>query len=174
MSEDPPQGETPPSSVAPPPTETPSSTEAAPSTETVPPTEAAPPTEAPAPEPPQAEPETDPAGLAGDVERVVRTWAAAWSAQQPDDYIACYAPSFSPPGLSRQQWEAQRRARIRAPASIAVKTLDLAVEVLDSKRARAVFRQNYETDTKRLFTWKTMELERLPEGWRIVSERTGR
>ena len=47
---------------------------------------------------------------------------------------------------------------------------DITVKVLDGSRAEATFYQDYETDTKHLYTWKTMELSRFPEGWRIVSE----
>ncbi len=125
-------------------------------------------------EPPQSAIETDPAVLAQEVEQVVSAWAAAWSAQNPDDYLACYAPTYTKSGLSRSVWERQRRDRIRGPAGILVLAKNIKVEILDSSRAKAVFYQDYETDTKHLYTWKTMELSRLPEGWRIVSERSGR
>ena len=61
-----------------------------------------------------------------------------------------------------------------APASIRVQAQNLEVEILGGGRARAKFYQHYATDQKNLYTWKTMELERLEEGWRIVSERAGR
>ena len=126
------------------------------------------------PDPAPSVVETDPAVLAREVEELVSSWAAAWSAQNPDDYLACYAPTYTKPGLSRSQWEQQRRERLRAPASILVLAKNIKVEILDATRAKAVFYQDYETDTKHLYTWKTMELSRLPEGWRIVSERSGR
>ncbi len=118
-------------------------------------------------------PDSDPKARTSEVEDQVRTWARAWSEQQPEDFIACYAPTYSPSGLSRQAWMEQRRVRIAAPASILVLTRDLKVEIVDSLTAIATFHQDYETDTKHLFTRKTMKLSRLPEGWRIVSERVG-
>ncbi len=128
-------------------------------------------------EPGVAEPgaaEPPPATLVEDVERLIKTWAAAWSAQLPDDYLACYAPDYSPPGLGRRAWEDQRRVRLQAPSSIRVRANDLSVKVLDESSAVVTFHQEYQTDTKHLFTWKTMEVSRLPEGWKIVSERAGR
>ena len=89
-------------------------------------------------------------------------------------YFECYAPDFSPPGTPRREWERQRAARIQAPASILVQAKDISVKILDTSRTRATFYQDYETDTKHLYTWKTMELAQLPEGWRIVGERVGR
>ena len=91
-----------------------------------------------------------------------------------ETYIECYGPGFSPPGLSRQQWEQQRAVRIQAPLNILVQAKDISVKILDATRVEATFYQDYETDTKHLYTWKTMELSRLPEGWRIVKERVGR
>ncbi|MEM7583908.1 MAG: hypothetical protein AAF560_11045 [Acidobacteriota bacterium] len=130
-------------------------------------------------EPAEREPAAEsPAGanttaVIAEVERQVRAWAVAWSEQNPEDFIACYAADYSPSGLTREQWEAQRRVRIRAPAQIHVQTRELDVKVLDASTAEATFHQEYETDTKHLFTWKTMRLERQSEGWRIVSERKG-
>ncbi len=153
---------------------------AAPSTslpEQPPPAEAGTEPAASAEAPPAAAPAAaaqDPAAIVAAVEQRIKTWAAAWSRQQPAAYIECYAPDFSPPGLARRTWEQQRAARIRAPASILAQAKDISVEVLDASRARATFYQDYETDTKHLYTWKTMELSRLPEGWKIVKERVGR
>ena len=135
------------------------------------------PAASPSPEPPAVAPsaaEQDPAAIVEAVEQRVKAWAAAWSEQQVDAYMDCYAPDFSPPRTSRRVWQQQRAARIRAPASILVQAKDISVEVVDASRARATFYQDYETDTKQLYTWKTMELARLPGGWKIVRERVGR
>lgn len=109
-----------------------------------------------------------------DVEGVVRSWAAAWSEQNPDGYLAAYAPGYSPPELSRGAWEQERRGRITAPARIVVEVEELDVRVIGGSRAVARFYQDYETDTSHLYTWKTLELERVGDGWRIVAERAGR
>ncbi len=130
-----------------------------------------PPEQATAPPP---MPTQDPAEIVADVERRIQTWAAAWSQQDVAAYIECYAPDFSPPGTGRKTWENQRDVRIRAPASILVLAKDISVEVLGGSRAKATFYQDYETDTKHLYTWKTMELERVGDSWKIVKEQVGR
>ena len=123
---------------------------------------------------PPASAKVDRAGIARDVEQVLRSWAAAWSEQRPEGYIAAYAPDYSPAGVGRRDWEQQRRARIQAPASLLVLVKDINVEVVDGSTAVVSFYQDYETDTTHLYTWKTMDFARSPEGWRIVGERTGR
>ncbi len=116
------------------------------------------------------ESESDSATRAETIEGVILAWADAWSEQRPADYLALYAPSFSPPGISRQDWELQRTTRIQAPGSIQIQVSDLSVELLGSN-AEASFFQVYRSDTTYLHTWKTMELSRLPEGWLITDER---
>ncbi len=144
------------------------------------PVESAPAAETPVPAveplapPPPAATTEDPAEIAAAVERRVKAWADAWSRKQPEDYVACYAPDYRPAGTGRQEWIRQRRIRIRAPTNILVQAKDISVEVIGAGRANATFYQDYETDTKHLYTWKTMELARLPDGWRIVLERVGR
>ncbi|MEM7350755.1 MAG: Wzz/FepE/Etk N-terminal domain-containing protein [Acidobacteriota bacterium] len=118
-----------------------------------------------------SQPQDDPAAAAQAVEAVVESWAAAWSAQQPQDYLSFYSPSFDPQGAGRQAWERQRKARILAPASLLVQVSNLAVELIAQERAEATFHQSYQTDAIRLYTWKTLELQRLPKGWVIAGER---
>ncbi|MEM7356817.1 MAG: hypothetical protein AAF657_38740, partial [Acidobacteriota bacterium] len=119
-------------------------------------------------------PAADLATATAEVESLIEAWAAAWSKQDPEAFIACYAPDYSPPGLTHEQWRQQRRARIRAPASIRVQAKNLEIEMVDANNAKVVLYQDYETDTKRLFTWKTMDVSRLADGWRITSVRSGR
>ena len=124
-------------------------------------------------ETPPAVAENDPAALAREVEKVVESWAAAWSEQRVEDYLAAYAPSYRPPDLDRREWEEQRRIRIAAPASIAVVVKDLDLEIAGPARAVARFQQDYAADSSHLYTQKILELARLPEGWKIVEERSG-
>ncbi len=48
----------------------------------------------------------------------VNAWAAAWADQRVDDYIAAYSGDYSTPGLSRSEWERQRRDRLTRPEYI--------------------------------------------------------
>ncbi len=137
-----------------------------------PPAPAAPPTEAP---PPASEPEAaeavDHEAATEQVERVLLAWADAWSRQDPDSYLELYGPEYSPPGLDRDAWQRQRRARITAPESIEVTVSELDVELAGTERAIARFHQLYATGDKALSARKTLEIERLTAGWKIVAER---
>lgn len=116
----------------------------------------------------------DPAEATSDIEQLITSWAAAWSQQDAAGYIECYGPGYSPSGLGRKDWENQRKVRIQAPSSLLVLAKDISVEVLSATRAKATFYQDYETDAKHLYTWKTMDLARIGDSWRIVGERKGR
>lgn len=125
----------------------------------------------PAPAEPAADLANDPAAAVAAIEQVVRSWAAAWSGQQPEAYLGFYDPAFRPSDVDRREWERQRRSRILAPGHILVQVTDLEVELIDPSRAVARFHQSYQTDATHLFTWKTMVLARRPAGWAIVEER---
>ena len=107
-------------------------------------------------------------------EAAVRSWAAAWSAQRVDDYMAAYSPRFTPGGgLGRAEWAVQRRARILRPSSIRVTLNGLDVTVTGSDRARVTFEQAYETPTYADRVVKSLDLAWEAGGWKIVAERTG-
>ncbi len=122
-------------------------------------------------EPPTAAVPAAPAEQAEEVAATVRAWAGAWSRQDPAAYIELYAPAYRSPGLDRDAWERQRRARIKAPERLEVSVSDIKVEILGPKSARARFHQLYATEDKALAARKILELERLATGWRIVAER---
>lgn len=105
------------------------------------------------------------------VESAVRSWAAAWSEQRVDDYLAAYSEFFQPPdGLGRGAWESQRRNRILRPASIQVTLADLIQVAAGPDRARVSFEQSYETRTYADQVRKTLELEWEDGSWKIVAE----
>ncbi len=98
-------------------------------------------------------------------------WADAWSQQNVAAYINAYGPGFRPPrGISRQAWEAQRRNRILAPASISVKVLNPVVALQGPTRARVSFIQIYESDSYADQVRKVLEFELVGGRWLIVSE----
>lgn len=89
------------------------------------------------------------------------------------DYLAAYAPGFTPQGgQSRAAWEADRRARIVPRTSINVDVSDLTVSI-DGDRATARFRQAYTSDTINVTSRKTLELVRSGNRWLITRETTG-
>lgn len=103
------------------------------------------------------------------IEAAVADWAKAWSNQDVATYLAAYASDFHPAGMSRAQWEAQRRSRIAAPRSVDVQISDLRIE-RQGDAARANFRQSYRSDRLSATVDKTLELAHLNGRWRIVDE----
>lgn len=137
-------------------------------------TPAAAPAVATAPAPaPAATPSRTPAAGSGEVEAAIQAWASAWAAKDMSGYLGAYGREFDPPGgLSRKDWEEERRARILGKSRISVKVSDLAIE-LNGNRAIARFRQAYSADTLNVTSRKTLELVKSGERWVIVREATG-
>jgi uncharacterized protein (TIGR02266 family) len=107
-------------------------------------------------------------------ELLIRRWARAWSDQKPEDYLAAYGAGFEPPaGLSRSQWEAQRRQRLTSPNFIEVLVEDLQVTVLSETAAEGRFLQTYRSDRFQDQGKKTLILVREGGQWRIQEERSG-
>lgn len=116
-------------------------------------------------------------GQQPDLDRVpamVRAWAAAWSAQRVEEYLAFYGAAFQPPGgMARDAWEQLRRDRILRPASIEVTTGPVTLTQLAPDRVRASFDQGYTAGSFRDRTLKSLELEWRNGEWKIVAESAG-
>lgn len=110
---------------------------------------------------------TDPAA---EVLLSVQSWAAAWSARDAEKYLASYAPTFKPDGMSKAAWEKQRRESIGKAHSIAVEVSELNVKLSDDSHASATFKQVYRSGTRQDSTRKTLQLEKSGDAWLIVSE----
>jgi len=113
----------------------------------------------------------NPAMANKDVEAAVARWAQAWSARNVDAYLAAYSSNFATDGLTHKEWEAQRRARITAPATIDVKISKLKVEQ-QGDTASATFSQAYRSDRHQSTVTKTLKLALQSGQWRIISETT--
>ncbi|MDJ0889690.1 MAG: tetratricopeptide repeat protein [Gammaproteobacteria bacterium] len=101
----------------------------------------------------------------------VSDWATAWSSQDLDRYLAHYATGFQPPGgLSRARWEAQRRKRLAKPSYIRVAVIDPQVEMHAPGQAQVNFVQTYRSDTYSDRTRKSMQMTRVGDEWKILSE----
>ncbi|MDJ0891609.1 MAG: tetratricopeptide repeat protein [Gammaproteobacteria bacterium] len=101
----------------------------------------------------------------------VSDWATAWSTQDVDRYLAHYATGFQPPrGLSRARWEAQRRQRLAKPSYIQVSVIDPEVEMHAPGRAQVSFVQTYRSNTYSDRTRKSMQMTRVGDEWKILSE----
>jgi ketosteroid isomerase-like protein len=113
------------------------------------------------------------AGAQDDVSAAVQAWAKAWSSKSIDSYLAAYSGDFvTPSGMSRKQWEEERRARIVGKSSISVELQNLEVSV-DGDRAVAHFRQEYHADSLKTNSRKTLNLVKSNGRWLIQQERSG-
>ncbi len=138
-----------------------------------------PPAGAPATEPPAARVDPEPPAAAAQPQlesvlaQLVGEWAAAWSSQDPERYLAFYAEDFVPDrGVSRGAWERQRRQRLRAPEFVRVDTESIQVLEGSSDTPRTVFTQRYESDTFADQVTKSLTWGRSDGSWRILSERS--
>ncbi|GGP18296.1 nuclear transport factor 2 family protein [Silvimonas iriomotensis] len=139
-------------------------------TPTAAPTPVATPTPTPAPEKASA-----PRNAEQDaVIAAVNSWAAAWSRQNVNGYLAAYSRNFKAPGgQSYAEWAKERRDRISSPKSIDVSVSNIKIEFTDSDSARVKFRQSYKSDRlSARSTGKTLIMEKSGGRWLIVEERT--
>ncbi len=108
-----------------------------------------------------------------DVNKVLLSWANAWSRKDVKAYLAHYASDFQPPnGLSRKAWEAERAQRIDKPGKLQVKVDDVKI-TLSGDKATVRFRQNYESATLKSSAGKTMVFVKSGSRWLIQQERIG-
>lgn len=130
----------------------------------------------PAPTPPAAKPQ--PAAAAPQPEdavlKAIDGWAKAWASNDVPGYLAHYAPNFeTPKGMSRADWEAQRKARIAKPRQIEVEVQSPKVKFDDQNRATVTFRQRYRSDTFKADARKTLVLVKTGDRWLIQQEDVG-
>lgn len=140
---------------------------------TAPAVEAPPSKEPPAPVSVTNPPAVDPAQTHRDIIDTVVGWSAAWSAQDVDGYLAYYAQGFVPgDGLSRSNWAAQRRQRLRAPRFIKITIEAPQVELVDATTAVIRFKQNYQSDRFNDVSQKNLGLKKIDGQWQILSEQS--
>lgn len=121
------------------------------------------------------EAETKPAASAVEPELVkaVQNWAGAWSRKDVKAYLAYYGADFQPPnGLSRKDWEAERKQRIDKPGKLQVAVDDIKVAV-SGDTATVRFRQQYTSATLKSSANKTLVFVKSGNRWLIQQERVG-
>lgn len=106
------------------------------------------------------------------IDKTLHGWADAWSAKRVSVYLAFYSHSFKPGGMSRGEWEKQRRERIEAARKIDVKLSNIKIK-LDGERATVHFVQRYKSDRLDTSAGKTLILEHNTGHWLIAEERVG-
>lgn len=108
-----------------------------------------------------------------DAEAAVQAWAKAWAAKDVKAYLAAYGKDFSVPGgVSRNDWEEERRQRIVTKSKISVHLEGLTVTV-SGNTAVAKFRQEYKAGNLAVSSRKTLDLLKTSDRWQIIREATG-
>lgn len=111
--------------------------------------------------------------LRQEVQAAVDQWAAAWSAQDVEAYLASYADSFQVPGRqSRRQWEGLRRSRLTRPSRIDVKLIYDTFEVIAKDRIQVDFNQVYDSNLYSDRTNKRLVMVLEDSTWKIASEKS--
>ncbi|MDB5889109.1 MAG: hypothetical protein JWM03_1981 [Rhodocyclales bacterium] len=104
------------------------------------------------------------------VDQAVHAWAESWDRGDVSEYLAHYADTFIPTGgLTRQQWEQQRRARLKTSAIRHVMLRDVQVAV-DANTAHAEFTQHYLDMDLMSTARKRLTLVRQSGEWKIREE----
>lgn len=107
-----------------------------------------------------------------DPQMFLERWAAAWAAQDVETYLASYSDNFIPAkGLSRKNWEQQRRVRFKNQGFVQVELTDLVVRALSKTRVSVQAVQLYRSERLTSRTIKEFELEQKAGRWSILREK---
>ena len=108
-----------------------------------------------------------------EVQAAVDLWAAAWSDQNIEQYLAAYSPDFEVPGRqSRRQWEGMRRSRLSRPSQIEIRLAYDSFEVIKPNTVQVDFNQVYDSNVFSDKTDKRLVLQKEAAIWRIISEQS--
>ncbi|MDD4977492.1 MAG: tetratricopeptide repeat protein [Gallionella sp.] len=122
---------------------------------------------------PASDPVASTSGGDSDLLKSVHAWAAAWSAQNVDQYLAAYADDFRPAdGESRSAWAETRRERVSNPSSIKVTLSNISVKMIDATHASVHFKQSYNASHLRSNGRKTLTMVKADGKWLIQEEST--
>lgn len=102
----------------------------------------------------------------------IKSWAAAWSAQDADTYFSFYAEEYRHNNYkTRRSWEKKRRSRIIQPAFIEITLEDIKILSTSADRAEIEIVQGYRNDRFQDRTRKRFDLKRSKNSWVITRER---
>jgi adhesin transport system outer membrane protein len=101
----------------------------------------------------------------------IDAWRRNWAAGNVNEYLAAYAPDFTPAaGMDRSSWESARRSVMGRSTGTRVEIENLRIEMIRDDRASAVFTQRYSSAQYRDTVVKTLQWRRINGAWRIVQE----
>jgi hypothetical protein len=102
------------------------------------------------------------------VEAAVGAWAAGWAARNPDAVASMYSARFQAPEGGAGPYLDQRRQEVATGQPPAPKLEEVSVTAAGPDRRVVTFVQRFGDKPIR----KELTLQREPQGWRIVAERT--
>lgn len=113
-----------------------------------------------------------PQGSEPEIRQSVTQWAEAWSRRDVAAYLASYGPDFKPAqGMSRPDWEAQRKSKLGKYKSIQVTLKDVKVDYSGGEAASVKFTQDFKGDGfKETGVKKELRLKKTQGRWLIISE----
>lgn len=110
-------------------------------------------------------------GIRRELDKLVQSWAAAWSRRDAAAYFEFYHPDFyyTAKRLDLEGFIDYRRRLIEEAEIIEVRLSGIEVR-LSGDTARVVFRQDYRSDNVRDRGLKTLTLKKTDSGWKILAE----
>ncbi len=115
--------------------------------------------------------ETANAKIKQELATAIQDWAAAWSSQNVDQYLASYAAEFAVPDKqTRIHWNALRRLRLEAPKFIEVILADLDYEIIRPDEALINFTQTYRSKPYSDVSSKFLHFKKQGNTWLIIKE----
>ena len=107
--------------------------------------------------------------VAGSPEEAVNVWATAWAGRKADQVAAFYSPAFqSSESGGAAAFVEQRRQQVTGGKAPDPRLDEIQTAMQGKDRAVVTFVQRFGDNAVR----KELTLQRDPQGWRIVAERT--
>jgi hypothetical protein len=107
--------------------------------------------------------------VAGSPEEAVNVWATAWAGRKADQVAAFYSPSFqTTESGGGAAFIEQRRQQVTSGKAPDPRLDEIQAAMQGNDRAVVTFVQRFGDNAVR----KELTLQRDPQGWRIVAERT--
>lgn len=101
--------------------------------------------------------------------RFLNNWITAWENQKIDDYMDCYAASFSYKDMGRHQWKKYKMEINRSNKMIKVSVIKPKIKI-DDGRASVTFLQKYLSDSYTDYGSKRLLLQKENGSWKIITE----
>lgn len=107
------------------------------------------------------------------IEKVLKAWSSAWSAQAIDVYLSFYHSKYKPTnGMSRKGWVQSRRYRLKKPHWIKVGLSNLKIRKQSKTQAVVNFKQSYQSNKFKDVSYKQVVLLNTNDGWQIYREKS--